>query len=242
MRLYLLEVERELKKLADPDNEASNDRFNIPRSVGATSKTLRPRLKQGFSFSQLPDVQQWKIWNFILRNSHMHEAQMTALRFAESRVMTNGAKEWRVLRGWVDFVDNWSHSDVLSKIYSFLLERHPKLVKPTLRQWNRSKNPWKRRASVVSTIYYASKKRTPPPIKTVLSLIEPLIDDRDPYVQKAVGWQLREAYKLWPLETLAFLEKYLLRFSATSFSYATEKLPANTKTLLKHRRSEHRRS
>ena len=40
----------------------------------------------------------------------------------------------------------------------FFLERFSKLVEPTLRQWNRSKNPWKRRASVVSTIYYASKK------------------------------------------------------------------------------------
>ncbi|MFA4845317.1 MAG: DNA alkylation repair protein [Patescibacteria group bacterium] len=121
-------------------------------------------------------------------------------------------------------------------------ERYPKLILPTLLQWNRSSNPWKRRASIVSTIYYASKKRKAPAIKTVLSLVEPLICDRDPYVQKAVGWQLREAYKLWPREILLFLNRHALDLSAISFSYATERLSVRDKDALKQRRKEKRRT
>lgn len=237
MRTYLLEVEREFKKLANHAFKTSNDRFNIPRSVGATSKTLNARLKHGFSFSGLPDAQQWMIWNFILRNCHMHEAQMAAIRFAEDRATTNGKREWNILRGWVDFVDNWAHSDVLSKVYSFLLEHDPKLVEPTLRQWNHSRNPWKRRASVVSTIYYASPRRTPPSLQIILSLVKPLLRDPDPYVQKGVGWQLREAYNLWPGEILKFLESHVLELPATTFSYATEKLTKKDKQRLKQKRT-----
>jgi 3-methyladenine DNA glycosylase AlkD len=93
----------------------------------------------------------------------------------------------------------------------------------------------------VSTIYYASKKRTPPPLKTVLSLITPLLGDKDLYVQKGVGWQLREAYKLWPRPTLAFIESHILELPAITFSYATERLSSQNKNRLKKMRLRARR-
>lgn len=240
MRQYLIEVESEMKKLADDAYKQSNERFAIPRSIGVPTAAQRERLKRGFSFSMLPDNEQWKIWNFIFRNSRQHEAQMAALRFAENRVSTNGKREWNFLRGWTDFIDNWAHSDVLSKVYSFLLDHHPELLLPQLKKWNRSTNPWKRRTSVVSTIYYASPRRTPPSPETVLSLIEPLLNDQDLYVQKGVGWQLREAYKLWPEKILAFLEEHVTELPAITFSYATEQLSTNDKERFKDQRKRSR--
>ncbi len=236
MRKYLLEVERELKKLADPVYKASNDLFNVPRSVGITSKIYKPRLKQGFSFSKLPDAEQWKIWNYIISNSRLHEAQMAAIRFAEDRIRTNGKKEWKYLRGWIEHIDNWAHSDVLSKVYSFLHEHHPDLILPQLKKWNRSNNPWKQRASIVSLIYYASPKRKAPPIKTVLELVKPLLKSRDKYVAKAVGWTLRESYNLYPKETLAFITTHIRELAPDSFSYATEKVSKKEKDALKRLR------
>ncbi|MBI2475613.1 DNA alkylation repair protein [Candidatus Uhrbacteria bacterium] len=233
MHKFLLEVEREIRKLADKNYKASNDRFNIPRSVGVSSEKLKERLKTGFSFSKLPDVEQWKIWNFIMRNSRLHETQMSALRFAENRIETIGKQEWNYLRGWVDFIDNWAHSDVLSKVYSFLFERHPDLIITTLKKWNKSKNPWKERASIVSLIYYASPKRKAPPVKLILEMIEPLIQVKDKYVQKGIGWTLRESYNLYPKETLEFISAYVKKLSADAFSYSTEKLNKQTKSELK---------
>lgn len=236
MQKYVLEVERELRKLGNSAAKVSNDRFNVPRSVGITSKTYKPRLKRGFSFSKLPDTEQWKIWNHIIRNSRLHEAQMAAIRFAEDRVRANGKREWSYVRGWINFVDNWSHSDVLSKVYSFLLERHPDIILPQLKKWNCAKNPWKQRASIVSLIYYASPKRKAPPIKTVLELVEPLIKSRDKYVAKAVGWTLREAYNLYPKETFAFITTHVRELAPDSFSYATEKISRSQKEVLKKQR------
>jgi len=246
MHQYLIEVEREIKKLADKTYKTSNDRFNIPRSVGVSSEKLKARLKEGFSFSKLPDTEQWKIWNFIFRNSRMHEAQMSALRFAEALTATppnlplgrGGERvyEWNYLRGWADFIDNWAHSDVLSKIYSFLLEKHSALVLPTLKKWNKSKNPWKQRASIVSLIYYSSPKRKAPSAKLILEMIEPLIGIKDKYVQKGVGWTLRESYNLYPKETLEFIRTHIKQLSADAFSYSTEKLDKGVKAELKKQR------
>jgi len=237
MKKYLQEVEREIKKLADKNYKASNDRFNVPRSIGVSSIKLKPRLKQGFSFSDLPDVEQWKIWNYIFRNSRLHEAQMAALRFAEGYLQKNEKREWSYLRGWIEFIDNWAHSDVLSKIYSFLLENHSPMILPTLKKWNRSKNPWKQRTSIVSLIYYASPKRKAPPVKLVLEMVEPLIGSKHKYVNKAVGWTLRESYNLYPKQTLVFLKKHVGDLSADGFSYSTEKLDKKTKAGLKKKRA-----
>ena len=131
-------------------------------------------------------------------------------------------------------MENWEHADALCQLYSILYERYPKLVEPTLRQWNRSSNPWKRRVyRSTPTMPHLDERLHD---QTVLSLIEPLLGDKNTYVQKAVGWQLREAYKLWPKESLVFLKKHTLDLSATSFSYATERLPKNQRNRFKERR------
>ena len=102
-------------------------------------------------------------------------------------------------------------------------------MQPTLKEWNQSSNAWERRASIVSMIYYASTKRIAPTFRTVISLIEPLIGDQDRYVQKAIGWQLRELHKLYPAQTLSLLYN-TPELSPTSFSYATERLTQKERT------------
>lgn len=179
-------------------------------------------------------LDQWtRIWN----QSNVHEVLTMPLFYYRRHSDKLDDTHWRIMKSWIERVENWEHADALCALFSILFERYPKLVEPTLRQWNRSKNPWKRRVSVVSTIYYASKKRMAPPIKIALSLIEPLLRDSDPYVQKGVGWQLREAYKLWPREILKFLEVHVLELPSITFSYATEKLSPKDKQRLKHKRT-----
>lgn len=179
-------------------------------------------------------------WAHIWNQSNVHEVLSLPLFYYRRHLKKLDETHWRVMKHWIERIENWEHSDSLCALFSILYERYPKLVEPTLRQWNRSHNPWKRRASVVSTIYYASKKRTPPSRQTVLSLVKPLLRDTDPYVQKGVGWQLREAYKLWPREILKFLEFHVLELPAITFSYATEKLSPKDKQRLKKMRAHHR--
>ncbi|MFH1404953.1 MAG: DNA alkylation repair protein [Patescibacteria group bacterium] len=271
MQKYLQEVEREIKKLATQTYKASNDRFAIPRSLGVSNPKQRKLLKKGFSFSRLPDAQQWKIWDYIIKNSKLHEAQMAAIRFAEERVTRpqpvaagfpahrsfseggslrlkrtlkgsatkpNDMLAWRYVRNWSNHIDNWGHSDVLSKVYSFLHERHPEHIYPTLKKWNKSKRMWHRRISIVSLIYYASKNRKAPPLSKVMPLVENLIHDDHHYIQKAVGWTLRECYNLYPQKTYAFLNKHIKQLPAITFSYSTEKLSKTEKEKLKTKRKK----
>ena len=66
-----------------------------------------------------------------------------------------------------------------------------------------------------------------------MSLVETQIDFDHYYVQKGVGWTLREAGHAYPKEVFAYFEKNMGRLSAHAFSAATEKLSQKQKEHLK---------
>ncbi len=238
MDKYLKEVEQALLKtvIKDPEYTDFRSKCTNHKVLGHRLPLMHGLDRKGFSFYKLSKEEILKTWTHIWNTSQYHESMYLPLFYYRRHLKDLDEQTWKSLKTWIDRVENWEHADALCALYSVMLERFPKLVEPTLRKWNRAKNPWEKRASVVSTIYYASKNRKAPSLKLVLELVEPLIGHKDPYVQKGVGWQLREAYKLHPKQVLAFLKKYNTRLPATVFSYATEKLPATEKKKLKDER------
>ncbi len=238
MKKHLLEVEKALKNTVTDDPAYADFRSKCTnlRVLGHRLPLMHELEEKGFSFYKLSKQEILKTWTYIWNTSKFHEPMYLPLFYYRRHLDGLDKKAWSTLKTWVDRVENWEHADALCALYSVLLERYPKLIEPTLRKWNKDKNPWKQRCSIVSTIYYASKNRKAPPLKLVFELAEPLIKHSDPYVQKGVGWQLREAYNLDPKQTLKFLNKHLLTLPATAFSYATEKLDKKTKAEMKAKR------
>lgn len=155
------------------------------------------------------------------------------LFYSERRIGRNTLIDWRFLKSWTAKIENWEHSDNYAKIIADLHERFPAQIFPTLLRWNRSANPWLRRLSVTSLFCYSTLRHHQPPLTKVLTLVRPLIKDHHPYVTKAVGWTLREAGNVYPKQVFHFLKQYAPRLAAVTFSYATEKLPAAKKQVLK---------
>lgn len=235
----LKEVESHLRRaiIHDPQYKAFRQKTTSLEVLGLRLPVMQKIEQGGFSFYQNPPETVLRIWSEIWSKARVHEVMYLPLFYYRRHLNQLDLAHWRRMKQWIERVESWEHADALCTLFSVLYGRFPKLVEPTLRQWNRSTNPWKRRASVVSTIYYASKKRTPPSRRTVVALVKPLLRDSNPYVQKGVGWQLREAYKLWPREILKFLESHVLELPAVTFSYATEKLTKKDKQRLKLKRA-----
>lgn len=238
----LKEVEKSLRQSAihDPEYKAFRQKTTSLKVLGLRLPAMHHIEESGFTFYKESSKTILNTWNEIWSKTDVHEAMSLPLFYYRRHLDSLDLAHWRVMKQWIERVENWEHADCLCALFSIFYEHYPKLVEPTLKKWNRSSNPWKRRASVVSTIYYASKKRSPPSRQTVLSLIEPLLRDSDSYVQKGVGWQLREAYKLWPSEILKFLEEHVTELPAITFSYATEKLTKKDKLRLKSARKNQR--
>ncbi len=107
----------------------------------------------------------------------------------------------------------------------------------TIRRMADDKNLWVRRASVVSTLRPTMKSRD---ITHSLDICDILVDDPHDLMRKAVGWVLREVGKKDLTAMLSFLDLHIGRISATTLSYATEKLSPEERAVWRLRRKQGR--
>jgi len=244
--LHIDEVESALAKLAaDIDAEISEQKRayagTANKVLGLTVPQQRQTLKEGYSFSKLPLAEQLAIWDSVWRYSKYHESKAQALLWLSNIKDTSALlKFWPVINKWVDHVDSWDSSDSLSSIYVRILEEDEQIIYPTLQKWNVSKNPWQRRQSIVSLLYFSGSRKKVLPHNKILPLIEKLIDDPDKFVQKGVGWSLRESYSVHPSATEKFVRKYATTISAIAFTAAAEKWPRSLSSEIKEKRAKSR--
>ena len=247
----LQEVEEKLKKLSKKlSKKHSPGRWKPESYIGAGESNfvflnlkiphVRKAAKDGYSFSGSSLEQRWKIWNYIWKNSKYFEVVLSAAHFANAQPQDELIKNIDIVMNWIDRVDNWALSDELSNLCAKILEADRKKALPLLEQWGRSNNPWKKRQSMVGLLYY-SRFRNPRkvlPFKKIISHIEPHLNDDHYYVQKAVGWTIRECWNLYPEKTYRFLLKNAKQIAPAGWTAATEKLEIKDKTaLLKIRKS-----
>ncbi len=242
MNQYILEIENTLslspKRISSqhPESYIGGGQSKL-RFIGLRVPQLQQAMRNGFSFSNEEPDQQAKIWDYIWWNSDCYEVMSLALSwYYDSKQRKNLSQYWSKLKKWSEKIDNWAHSDSLSGIFARILEENPEKVYPTLVEWNSSTNPWLRRLSIVSLLYYSSQRKKFLPLKKILTLVQSQLYYDHYYVQKGVGWTLREAYNVYPKSTLLFLKKNIRNISAQAFSAATEKLSSEQKMQLKELR------
>ena len=116
---------------------------------------------------------------------------------------------------------NWAHTDVLcGMILSHFLVKE--IVTPHyFSSWTKSSSKWKRRAVPVTFIEIVNKGAS---ISQLLKIIDPLMPDSEKFVQKGLGWFLREAWKIHPEKVEDYLMKWKDRCGRTIVQYATEKM------------------
>ena|SRR3989338_7401026 len=104
-----------------------------------------------------------------------------------------------------------------------LLRKYPRQTFALLKRWNKSKNMWKRRASVVA---YARKAgRSGKFSRQALALCENLIWDKEDLVQKGVGWCLKDVMRGDKKRVLEYVSKLRQRgVPATITLYAMRDL------------------
>ena len=215
--------------------------IEVKNKVEATDKnspSQRNLFKQEFSFSGLSRSEQLMIWDYIWNNSSEFWLSMQSFLFLEKNMKNKDflTFSWDTIKKWQNKVDHWGKCDGLSKIYTKVLEIIPDQVLQQLKQWNKSDNLWDRRQSVVSLLYFSRTKKIILPYETIIPFVAELIDDKEYYVQKGIGWTLKELYGVYPNKTLKYIEKNAKRISATAFSAATEKLEKSDKERLKKMR------
>ena len=163
-------------------------------ATGSTVPEQRLAFKRGYSFSRVPAGEQLGFWDHVWMGESDYRLRLQAFFYTETLV---GKKEharmlWHTCRPWQERVDQWSLCDCLAKIYTKVLEVYPEEVYGQLEAWNSHERLWMRRQSVVSLLYFSRTKKQYLPVGQITGMIEPLLEDTEYYVQKGVGWALRE--------------------------------------------------
>jgi 3-methyladenine DNA glycosylase AlkD len=236
LREYQLEVAQALTAMGNPvyGKAVQEDRGSHLEHLGITFPNLRRRVRQGFSFYNLPEEQVLVVWDALWKTSPYGDVLFAALEFYTPVVRKRvGPELWPVVRQWVDRVDNWCHSDGLSAIYSRILETNIEEIYPQMVSWNTADSEWRRRISLVSLIHYSGKNAVFLPLKKVLPLVSNCIDDHRYHVQMAVGWVLREMGIVYGKEIMRYLEAHAERMSTPAFSRAIERRSSEERTRLR---------
>ena len=246
MKKYISEVESVLQKLPKRTSAQNPEAYigggqSKLKYIGLKVPDLRSTMKNGFSFYQEEQEDIARIWDYIWHHSDTYEVMSLALIWFEGfKDHKELKKYWPLLKKWSSRIDNWAHSDGLCGIYARIFEHDPGLFK-TFSAWNRSKNPWLRRISLVSLFYYSSQRDRVPPLPKVISLLKPQLDYDHYYVQKGIGWTLREAGNIYPNEVYAFIETHIHRIRPEAYSAATEKMPTKKREYLKSLRKNRKK-
>lgn len=223
---YHQEVLRALQPYANQAQGEFRRRYMNTRLhvLGLTVPQQRWVAKIPFSFFALPEPQTLAIWSQIWKETDIFEIRSLALLYYGERKKDLELRHWRVLSRWVGQVDNWAHSDALSNLFAYWHERYPRDVYPVYEQWIKARHPWKRRAALTGLFYYALLRRTYPPYEHVRHLLAQVLYDKDLYVQKAVGWTLRECYRVYPQQTYEQLKVWAPVLAPAAWYAAKEKL------------------
>ncbi|MCD6013799.1 MAG: hypothetical protein K0Q79_3661 [Flavipsychrobacter sp.] len=220
-----------------------NVQKEIIAAVNATPAvvpTHRALHKKGFSFSGEPFDVQLDVWHNTWKQHPSFWIRLHAYLFLERYIDKKELHStiWETSMRWQEDVDDWAHCDALAKLNTKILETYPAQVYAQLKKWNKDKNLWKRRQSVVSLLYFSRTKKVYLPFEQIAALVEPLLKDQEYYVQKGVGWTLREMYTVFPKETLPFLRKHIKDISPIAFTIAIEKMGREKDVLKAARKSK----
>ena len=127
-------------------NKPRADKNGLQR-IGLKVPQVRAFVKEHFKYNESFSNILLNYWDKTWKNSIYFESMSAALYFYQHRSLNT--KEIQKIKSWIERCKCWEHSDDLSKIFAQALEENPSSILPTFEVWNRSRNSWKRRQSVV---------------------------------------------------------------------------------------------
>ena len=197
MHDYLRPLIALFEQHADTDKAAPMARYmrdHFP-FLGIKSPERKALFKQFVRESGLPQPEEletvvWDLWQLPERE-YQYGAQ-DLLHRMRNQVTTDFVlllERLITTKSWWDTVDG-----LASHAVGGLFTHHPEAGDPTLARWRRSDNFWLRRTTLLFQLGY--KDRTDEAL--LFALIEENLDSDEFFIQKAIGWILREYSKTSP--------------------------------------------
>lgn len=200
-----------LHALADPQKAAEMQAYH---------KTGRPFL--GVPVPQIEGlVKEWRAACTLderlalasgLWDSNIHEARIAAAKLLlQARIRPDDSAAWALIAGWVPEFDSWAIADHASNAGGKRLMADPARL-DQVEGWTTDASMWARRAALVMTLPWTRLNHPKPADlavrERVLGWAEGYLDDKEWFIQKAIGWWLRDLSRHDPARVRDWLEAH----------------------------------
>jgi 3-methyladenine DNA glycosylase AlkD len=222
---------------ASTAQKAESSRRYFPHGVnciGATAADIKLIISNFQSENaDINPIDMLAITEYMLLNAEFSEEVLLAFGLINKFVKRHYDDDLLVrFEFWLEhYATNWSHVDDLciKTIYQFLLVR-PHLIEKT-NHWAYSKVPWCRRASNVVWVKFVKRKIGKPTYFLDKDLVfkncDLLINDKDEFVQKSIGWLLKVTSVQHQDDVIQYIEMNIEKMTRSTIRYAIEKMHTN---------------
>jgi 3-methyladenine DNA glycosylase AlkD len=192
--MLLAKLRKALRQAGDPARAPAMQAYmkSAMPYHGVSAPLLRQVCKATFSNVQFAAASQWQTQVLQLwRNARFREERYAALYLAgdkrarpfQSVSAMKMYEEMIVTGAWWDYVD-----DIASHRIGPILRDYPVPMRPKMLSWSKSNHLWKRRSAIICQLGF--KLETD--LELLYACIEPSLESREFFLQKAIGWALRQ--------------------------------------------------
>jgi 3-methyladenine DNA glycosylase AlkD len=154
----------------------------------------------------------------------LFERRMAAVLLLTRRVDTLGERDLPLLERLVRDSGTWALVDPLAAdVLGALVARAPDDITRHLDRWAGDRDFWIRRASLLAELRPIRQGAT---LERFLRRADLVLDEREFFVRKAIGWVLREAGRRRPADVKEWLAPRTHRASGVTMREAVKYLPA----------------
>lgn len=154
----------------------------------------------------------------------VHERRMLAAELLDLANTALSANDFPLLERLVRESHTWALVDPLAiRVVGALVEHEPLTWDPIVRRWASDQDMWLRRASLL--VHLPGLRRGAGDFDRFSELADALLDEREFFIRKAIGWVLRETGKQRPDLVTAWLGPRAARAAGVTVREAVKHLP-----------------
>jgi len=222
---YLAEFGRALRAAHNPERAENEKRYlKSPYKFFGVTVPFIEKLARDFK-KEHKDASRTEVFALAgaLWSSEYHQEKTLAINLLEKYSHFLDIRSMPMLERMLSESTGWDHVDGIANHLVDAVLRKEKKAYSYLERWSKSQNFWMRRASLISQILLFREGRGDKELFFMLA--EEMIEEREFFIRKAIGWTLRELSKADPQAAFAFLLKVKDRAAGLTLREGARRLP-----------------
>jgi 3-methyladenine DNA glycosylase AlkD len=218
------EITEQLAAIGTPERAASERRYlkSELEFLGATVWEIRRVIG---AFDRSLSLDRAGVMSLVeeLWRPPVHERRMAAVALLERHVADLEVADLALVERLIRASRTWALSDGLAtNVIGPLLVRHPDVADAWLERWARDDDFWIRRTALLAEI---EPLRNGASFERFARHADAMLEEREFFIRKAIGWVLREVSKRRPADVLAFIAPRTGRASGVTMREVVKYLP-----------------